>query len=319
MPDQQPQTKITDLPSELLSYLGKINKNPHLAAADKTFKTQTQDDMEKTKEFATCVKNNSGNERLCLDGARDVKYPLKCTALCDLMTWSYEKDCNYQCSNSQLKFEYPYLKSDETKLIMLLLAQGNHQIRLEMEPRGDFDLANDFFKYLNTITAYNPLACVEFPCNYHNIVYNPHSSTVNEYNFPTPNSIVEDLEFLEKNSIRFKSVIIYHYPGDYDYMNDEIQEKSIFFLNHDEIKDTINSELSEYMESLFPNTLKTYLAARNPHGDLPATCGEFAGPCILLVYGDVKGYSYAEDLIKKATDSQSIMLEAVSAARKKQQ
>jgi hypothetical protein len=135
-----------------------------------------------------------------------------------------------------------------------------------------------FLQFLKETSSYNPLACVEFPC-YYTEDFGMGGSGF-EHQFQSASSMVQDLKILAQHKIRFESVIIYHYPGAYD----PLGRVELLTLNEDEIKATIDPELSDYMESLFPNTLQTFLAGRGKGGSGKRTCGNFAGPCILLPY-----------------------------------
>lgn len=295
-------SNISNLSDDILELITDKNENPNLAAVSKAYKKGLHTDMKNTKEFSTCVKNISENNELqCLERARSVKYPLKCVDFCKLRTGS-EQYCDWIfCSDISLKFDYPIQMSLDMKLYMLLFAQGNRQMRLTMNRHPPLLSSSDqyFFKFLKDTTSYNPLACVEFPC-YLTEHFSMGGSGY-EHQFQSANVILQDLNFLIANSIHFKSVMIYHYPGVYNPLvtNDRV---NFLNLNENEIKTSISPELLEYMESLFPNTLQTFLAAEV---DGKRTCGKFAGPCILLIFGDITGYSYAEYIHTKATQSQN--------------
>jgi hypothetical protein len=314
-----PLMTISDLSADALSRISEKNENPNLAGVSQTFKERVETDMKKTKEFATCVKQiTEGNEMLCLERARAVKYPLKCVDFCKLR--NDEKDCERHagddpkqgltmghCSAKRLMFEYPFDRFEDQytsnmKFNMLLFAQGNRQMGLRMKHTPIRRDDEEFIGFLRQTSSYNPLACVEFPC------YSDDSDDIYRHHFPSADHILRDLKFLVQANIRFKSVIIYHYPAPDPY-DPHRQEVNAFTLNEDEIKDTIDTELSRYMESLFPNTLQTFLAASVNGYKEKTPCGGFPGPCIILMYGNVTGYSYAQYISGFATETQNEELE----------
>ena len=315
--------KLCNLTDDLLSLISKKNENCNLAAVSKDFNAQMYNDMTRTKEFASCVKQVSeGNELDCLELARSVKYPLKCEDFCKLRKdeWDCERYVGPNplqesfrgfCSDVSLTLDYPLDRSQITpvmNLYMLLFAQGNRQMRLTMHRHPPLLQTSDFFDNLEKISSYNPLASVEFPC-----YTGQHLSTgAFEHKFPIATFVVQDLKFLVKCNIRFKSVIIYHYPSPYDPF------ARLFTFDEDRIKATIDPELSDYMESLFPNTLQIVLAAAAGGGSDHKTCGRFPGPCVLLIYGDITGYSYANYILKKATDSQKKEIAQINVKRQRQ-